>query len=130
MKREAFGERVLTRVLAVFAGVFFVIIVVLYCRDLWPVHVTVGTLSERNRDFTGKRIVIHNGGTGKQVGRYVFYDTIDPTRHCVVLALAGEVKPDVTTFRGYVVGVMEEGIAGCSHNPPFLLVIDVKPMDP
>lgn len=128
MERETYGEKILSRVLGIVAGGLLVFIIFLYARDTRPVEVTVGTLADRRSDFVGRRVVIHNAGLGKRVGQFVFFDTIDGTRHCVVLALSGEVEPGCTTFRGYVLGVTDEKIMGCPHDPPFLYVMDVKPV--
>lgn len=128
MERKPNGDRVLACILSFITGCFAVVMIFLYVRETKPVTASIGTLADRNNDFIGRRIVITNCGTGKRVGRYLFFDTIDPGRHCVVLSLAdSKVEPTVTTFRGYVVGIFDEAVPTCHHEPPFLFVIDVKP---
>jgi hypothetical protein len=115
--------------LGVVTGFLVIVLFVIYIRDTKPLTATVGTLADKRNDFTGRRVVITNGGTGKRVGRFIFFDTADATRHCVVFALATtEVEPGVTTFRGYCVGIFDERVPECPHDPPFLYVMDVRPV--
>lgn len=114
--------------------VYVCIVVLVFVWAVWPTRcatVTLGTIANKQVDLTGCRLIIINCIEGKRAGRYLFFDTIDPARNCVVFALAeGEVEPTVTTFRGYVVGVMDERIPGCDHDTPFLYVVDVRPIRP
>lgn len=129
MERETNGEKILSRVLGIVGGFLLVVIVVLYARDTAPKHITFGMLADTQNDYSGRRVVIRNAGNGKRSGRFMFFDTVDRTRHNVVFSFgAAEVEPGCTTFRGYVFGVFEERIPGCDHDPPFLYVMDVKPV--
>lgn len=123
------GERFAGCILGLFTGIMAVILIVIYCRDTGAVTATMGTLADKGNDFSGRRVIVTNVGTGKRVGRYIFYDTADATRHCVVFALAdAKVEPAVTTLRGYCVGVFDERIPGCPHSPPFLYIASVRPI--
>jgi hypothetical protein len=112
--------------------VYIAVIIVICFSLIIPgrtVQVTLGTLANKQTDLTGCRVIIVNCITGKRVGRFVYFDTTDDSRRCVVFALAAtEVEPTVTTFRGYVVGVFDERIPGCDHDPPFLYVMDCRPV--
>ena len=129
MEREANGEKILSRVLGIVGGILLVVIVVIYARDTSPKHITFGMLADTQNDYSGRRVVIRNAGSGKRIGRFLIFDTVDRTRHNVVFALsAAEVEAGCTTFSGYVFGNFDERILDCPHDPPFLLVLDVKPV--
>lgn len=123
------GERVVNRIIGFVAGLLCVVIIVVYCRDTSPKNITLGMLATATNDYSGRRVVIRNAGCGKRDGMFLFFEGASD-RHAVVFALSAEVEASRTTFRGYVIGIMDERVNGCPHDPPFLLVIDVKPMDP
>lgn len=106
-----------------------VFLVALYIRPLAPRTITLGALSEQTSDLRGQRVVVTNAVNWSRRGRYLTFETDNPLRRRVVFILSvTEVDPGCTTFRGYCYGVFEEPILGCPHDPPFLLVMDVKPV--
>ena len=123
------GEKILARVLGFVTGMLAVVIIVIYCRDTSPQHVTLGMIANSANDYSARRVVIRNAGDWKRKGRFLIFDANATDRHDVVFALsAAEVEAGCTTFSGYVFGNFDERILDCPHDPPFLLVLDVKPV--
>lgn len=122
------GDKILARVLGIITGFVAVVIIIVYCWDSSPKHVTLGMLAYTANDYRGRRVVIRNAGNGKRDGRFLIFDCKSTDRYDVVFIVSPEVKPGVSTFEGYVFGIFEDRIPGCPHDPPFLLVLDVKPI--
>ena len=112
----------------VYVAVVIIVSVYLVCPSK-PLRITLGTLANPQVDLSGQRAIIANCITGKRVGRYIVFDPPDDLRRCVIFSLADvEVKPTVTTFEALIVGVMDERIPGCDHDPPFVYVIQARPV--
>lgn len=112
--------------------IYVCIVVCVLVWASWPsrcAKVTLGTIANKQVDLTGCRLVIVNCIQGKRVGRSIIFEPPDDSRHCVILSLAdAEVEPTITTFRGYCIGVFDERVPECPHDPPFLYVVDVRPI--
>lgn len=94
------------------------------------VKTTLGTVAEKQADFEGCRLILANAIHGERSGPFIRFKSAVDHRYDVVLTLREDAPDDCTVFRCYCVGIMNDRIAGCPFEPPFVLLIHGEPTDP
>ena len=110
-----------------FASSFFVVVAVgISCQKPPPTVVTLGDLSDRTNNFTGKTLLVTNAGGGKRHGEYLVFPQPIMTRYHVVFFVGSADTSGCTSFSGTCSGVRVTSLPDCPCPAPFVLVSDVS----
>lgn len=89
-----------------------------------PVRTTMGSVAEKNANFSYRRVIVTNAILGERVGKYIRFKSTIESRYDVVISLSDPetVPADCTVFRGYCYGLRDEAPDDCPFDAPFILI--------
>jgi len=96
------------------------------------IELSIGHLADKGETFSGQPMIISNAGMGDQSNaEFIIFRFKVPDQKPIVFMMSGRFINEKRTsrFSGTCVGVNRDVLSGCPIDPPFILVIGVKPLD-
>lgn len=112
------------RLMVAFVCAAFVTSVAYYCSLARPDLITLGSIASRTGNHSSRKVIVSNLAGPKQYGRYLVFETTDPTSYPVVIRLASSYPfpANRLVLTGHCRGVCQETIADCPCPAPFVLI--------
>ncbi len=117
--------------LLVASWAFFVVVFVgVWVMPAGRQSVTLGQLATKEPPAPLGRVYVSNCVGGIRDGRFMIYKAPVEFRYTVVFAFPNANETPETVFTGYCSGPVDHVVEGIPSDPPYVLVIDCRPVTP